>query len=76
MLFRSLHLRVGIIRHCDKPDAPQWKHPVYVLLHQLHVPREPGLRFAEDDLKLLLPRIPQHPVEIRPQAVRAGVVLV
>lgn len=47
-----------------------------VLLHQFHIPGEPGLAFAEDDLELLFLGRFDHPVEVRPQAVSAGVVLV
>lgn len=47
-----------------------------VLLHQFHVSGEAGLRFAEDDLKLFRLGRSQHPVEVRTEAVGAGVVFV
>ena len=47
-----------------------------VLLHQLHVPGEPGLALTEDDLELLLLGRLDHPVEVGPQAVSARVVLI
>ena len=74
--FVPLHLRVGVVGHSDESDAPDEKQTVDVLLYQLHVPGEPGLAFAQDDLELLLPGRFDHPVEVRPQAVSAGVVLV
>lgn len=74
--FVALDLRVGVVRHGDEADAPDGKQAVDVLLHQFHVPGKAGLGFAEDDLELLLLRRRQHPVEVRPEAVRAGVVLV
>lgn len=47
-----------------------------VLLHQLHVAGKTGLALAEDDLKFLFLGRYDHLVEVRPQAVRAGVILV
>ena len=47
-----------------------------VLLYQFHVPGESGLALAQDDLEFLLPGRLNHPVEVRPQAVSARVVLV
>lgn len=49
---------------------------MYVLLHQLHIPGKSGLAFAQDDLKFLLLGRLDHPIEIRPQAVSSGVVLI
>ena len=72
----ALDLRVGVIGHGDEADAPDRKEPVDILFHQLHVPGEAGLGFAEDQLELLLLRRRQHPVEVRAESVRAGVVLV
>ena len=47
-----------------------------VLLHQLHVTGKTGLALAENDLKLLLLGRFDHLVEVRPQAVGAGIILV
>ena len=74
--FVAFDLRVGIVRHGDEADAPDWKQTMDVLLHQLHVPGEAGLGFAEDDLEFLSFRRSQHPVEIRAETVGPGVVLV
>ena len=52
------------------------KQAVDVFLHQLHIPGKAGLAFAEDNLKLFLLGRLNHPVEVGPQAVGAGVVLV
>ena len=49
---------------------------MYVLLHQLHIPGKSGLAFAQDDLKFLLLGRLDHPIEIRPQAVGPGVILI
>jgi len=75
-LFVALYLRVGIVGYGDEPDAPDGKQAVDVFLHQLHIPGKAGLAFAEDNLKLFLLGRLNHPVEVRPQAVGAGVVLV
>ena len=75
-LLVPLHLCVGVVGHSDESDAPDGKQTVDVLLYQLHVPGEPGLALAEEDLKLLLLGCLDHPAEVRPQAVSAGVVLV
>ena len=74
--FVALDFGVGIVGHSDKPDAPDGEQTVDVLLHQLHIPSEPGLGLAENDLELFLLGRFDHPVEVRPQAVGAGVVLV
>ena len=74
--FVAFYLRVGVVGHGDEPYAPKGKQAMDVLLHQFHVPGEPGLALAEDDLKLLLLGRLDHPVEVRPQAVGTGVVLV
>lgn len=74
--FVAFDLRVGIIRHGDETDAPNGKQAMDVLFHQFHVPSEAGLGLAEDDLELLLLRRGKHPVEVRSEAVGAGVVLV
>ena len=63
-LFVALHLGVGVVRHGDEPDAPDGEQAVDVLLHQLHVPGEPGLGFAQDDLELLLLGGLNHAVEV------------
>ena len=47
-----------------------------VLLHQLHVTGKTGLALAEDDLKFLFLGRYDHLVEVRPQAVGAGIILV
>lgn len=47
-----------------------------VLFHQFHVPGEPGLALAEEDLKLLLLGRLDHLVEVRTQAVGTRVVLI
>ena len=75
-LFVALYLRVGIVGHGDEADAPDGKQAVDVFLHQLHIPGKAGLAFAEDNLKLFLLGRLNHPVEVGPQAVGAGVVLV
>ena len=75
-LFVALYLRVGIVGYGDEPDAPDGKQAVDVFLHQLHIPGKAGLAFAEDNLKLFLLGRLNHPVEVGPQAVGAGVVLV
>ena len=75
-LLVALDLRVGVVRHRDEPDAPDGEQAVDVLLYQLHVPGKARLGFAEDDLELFLLRQGKHPVEVRAEAVGAGVVLV
>lgn len=74
--FVALDLRVGVVRYGNEANAPDGKQAVDVLLHQLHVPGEAGLGFAEDDMELLPLRRGEHPIEVRPEAVGAGVVLV
>ena len=74
--FVALDLGVGVVSHRDKTDAPDGKQAVNVLLHQLHVTGKTGLALAENDLKLLLLGRFDHLVEVRPQAVGAGIILV
>ncbi len=74
--FVALDLRVGVVGHGDETDSPDEKQAVDVLLHQFHVPGKPGLALAEEDLKLLFLGRPDHPVEVRPQAVGPRVVLI
>ena len=74
--FVALDLRVGVVCHSDEADSPDGKQAVDVLLHQFHVPGKPGLALAEEDLKLLFLGRPDHPVEVRPQAVGPRVVLI
>ena len=74
--FVALDLRVSVVCHGDEADSPDGKQAVDVLFHQFHVPGKPGLALAEEDLKLLFLGRPDHPVEVRPQAVGAGVVLI
>ena len=74
--FVALDLRVGVVCHSDEADSPDGKQAVDVLFHQFHVPGKPGLALAEEDLKLLFLGRLDHPVEVRPQAVGAGVVLI
>lgn len=74
--FVAFDLGVGVVGHRDEANAPNWKQAVDVLLYQLHVPGKAGLGFAEDDLEFLLLRRSQHTIEIRAEAVSAGVVLV
>ena len=64
--FVALDLRVGVVCHGDEADAPEGEQAVDVLLHQFHIPGEPGLTLAEEDLKLLLLGRLDHPVEVRP----------
>lgn len=75
-LLVALDFGVGVVSHRDKPDAPDGKQAVDVLLYQLHVAGKTGLALAEDDLKFLLLGRFDHLVEVRPQAVSAGVILV
>ena len=74
--FVAFYLRVGVVGHGDEPYAPKGKQAMDVLLHQFHVPGKPGLALAEEDLKLLFLGRPDHPVEVRPQAVGPRVVLI
>lgn len=74
--FVPFHLCVGVVGHSDESDPPDGKHAVDVLLHQFHIPGEPGLAFAEDDLELLFLGRFDHPVEVRPQAVSSRIVLI
>ena len=74
--FVALDLRVGVVGHGDETYSPDEKQAVDVLLHQFHVPGEPGLALAEEDLKLLLLGRLDHPVEVRTQAVGTRVVLI
>lgn len=74
--FIAFDLCVGVVGHGDETDAPDGKQAVNVLLHQLHVPGEAGLGFAEDDPELLLLRCRKHSVEVRAETVSAGIVLV
>ena len=74
--FVALDLRVGVVCHSDEADSPDGKQAVNVLLHQLHVTGKTGLALAENDLKLLLLGRFDHLVEVRPQAVGAGIILV
>ena len=79
MLFRSfvtLYFGVGVVGHSDKTDAPDGEQAVDVLLHQFHVPGEPGLGFAQDDLELFLPGGLNHAVKVRAIAVNTGEVLI
>lgn len=75
-LLIAFYLRVGVVGHSNKPDAPDGEQAVDVLLHQLHIPGEPGLALAEEDLKLLFLSRLDHPVEVRTQAVGPRVVLI
>ena len=47
-----------------------------VLFYQFHVAGKAGLALAEDNLELLFFRRFNHAVEVRPQTVRAGVILI
>lgn len=47
-----------------------------VLLHQFHVPSEPGLGLTENNLEFLLLSRLDHAVEVRAVAVNAGEVLI
>ena len=75
-LFGALHLRINVVRHRNKADAPDGEQAMDVLFHQLHIPGEPGLALAEENLELFLPGRPDHPVEVGPQAVGPGIILV
>ena len=52
------------------------KQRVDVLFYQFHVAGKAGLALAEDNLELLFFRRFNHAVEVRPQTVRAGVILI
>ncbi len=72
----AFDLGIGIVSYRDEADAPYGEQSVDVLLHQFHISGETGLGFAEDDLELLCLRCNQHPVEVRTEAVGAGVVFI
>lgn len=74
--FVALYLGVGIVRHGDEAYAPDGEQTVDILLHQFHVPGEPGLGFAQDDLELFLTGGLDHAVEVRAVAVHSGEVLI
>lgn len=74
--FVSFYLCVSIVGHSDESDPPDGKQAVNVLLHQFHIPGEPGLAFAEEDLKLLFLGRLDHPIEVRPLAVSSRIVLI
>ena len=74
--FVSFYLCVSIVGHSDESDPPDGKQAVNVLLHQFHIPGEPGLALAEEDLKLLLLGRLDHPVKVRTQTVGTRVVLI
>ena len=75
-LLVALDLGVGVVRHRDKPDAPDGEQAVDVLLHQLHVPGKAGLRFAEDDLEFFRLGGLDHAVEVGAVAVDSGKILI
>ena len=75
-LLVAFDLGVGVVGHRNEADAPNGKQAVDVLLYQLHISGKAGLALAEDDLELLLLGRLDHAVEVRPQAVGAGVVLI
>ena len=75
-LLVALDLSVSIVGHRNEANAPHGKQTVDVLLHQFHVTGKTGLALAENDLKLLIFGCLDHAVEIRPQAIGTGVVLI
>ena len=75
-LLVAFDLSVGVVGHRNKTDAPNGKQAVDVLLYQFHISGKTRLALAENDLKLLLLGRFDHLVEVRPQAVSAGIVLV
>ena len=74
--FVALDLGIGVVRYRNKTNAPDGKQRVDVLFYQFHVAGKAGLALAEEDLKLLFLGRPDHPVEVRPQAVGPRVVLI
>lgn len=75
-LLVAFDLSVGVVGHRNKTDAPNGKQAVDVLLYQLHISGKTRLALAEDDLELLFLGRFDHAVEVGPQAVGAGVVLI
>ena len=74
--FVALDLGIGVVRYRNKTNAPDGKQRVDVLFYQFHVAGKAGLALAEDNLELLFFRRFNHAVEVRPQTVRAGVILI
>ena len=75
-LFVALDLRIGVVRHGDEADAPDWEQAMDVLFHQLHVAGKTGLALAQDDLEFFRLGGLDHAVEIGTVAVYPGEVLV
>ena len=67
---------VRMVHKGEEPDAPFREFPVQAKLGQLCVPREPCLRFHQQNFKLPLFRRTQHLVEGRTVTVRTGPVFV
>ena len=74
--FVALDLGIGVVRYRNETNAPDGKQRMDVLFYQFHVTGKAGLALTEDDLELLFFRRFNHAVEVRPQTVCAGVVLI
>ena len=75
-LLVAFDLGVGVVGHRNEADAPNGKKAVDVLLYQFHVAGKTGLALTENNLKLLIFGRLDHAVEVGPQAVGAGLVLI
>ena len=75
-LFVAGGCRIRIVHDTDKPDPPERKETVDVLFHKLHFACEPGLRFAQHNVKSPCLRVLEQAVECRTPSVRSRIIVV